>query len=33
MKVGGFYELQLPKPWTGESEHTLIKQALEQVEL
>jgi alkanesulfonate monooxygenase SsuD/methylene tetrahydromethanopterin reductase-like flavin-dependent oxidoreductase (luciferase family) len=33
MKFGGFYELQLPKPWTQESDHALIKQALEQVEL
>src|SRR5438477_11403328 len=33
MKFGGFYELQLPRPWTGESEHELIKNALEQVEL
>jgi alkanesulfonate monooxygenase SsuD/methylene tetrahydromethanopterin reductase-like flavin-dependent oxidoreductase (luciferase family) len=33
MKVGGFYELQLPRPWAEDSEHTLIKQALEQVEL
>jgi alkanesulfonate monooxygenase SsuD/methylene tetrahydromethanopterin reductase-like flavin-dependent oxidoreductase (luciferase family) len=33
MKFGGFYELQLPRPWTPESEHTLLKNALEQVEL
>jgi alkanesulfonate monooxygenase SsuD/methylene tetrahydromethanopterin reductase-like flavin-dependent oxidoreductase (luciferase family) len=33
MKFGGFYELQLPRPWTQESEHTLLKNALEQVEL
>jgi len=33
MKFGGFYELQLPRPWTTESDHVLIKQALEQVEL
>ena len=33
MKFGGFYELQSPRPWTAESDHTLIKQALEQVEL
>ncbi len=33
MKFGGFYEHQLPRPWTSESEHTLLKHALEQVEL
>lgn len=33
MKFGGFYELQLPRPWAKESEHTLLKQALTQVEL
>ena len=33
MKFGSFYELQLPRPWTSSSEHTLIKNALEQVEL
>lgn len=33
MKFGGFYELQLPRPWARESEHTLLKQALNQVEL
>jgi alkanesulfonate monooxygenase SsuD/methylene tetrahydromethanopterin reductase-like flavin-dependent oxidoreductase (luciferase family) len=33
MKIGGFYEHQLPRPWTRESEHTLLKNALEQVEL
>src|ERR1700731_4066991 len=33
MKFGGFYELQHPRPWTRESEHTLLKNALEQVEL
>jgi alkanesulfonate monooxygenase SsuD/methylene tetrahydromethanopterin reductase-like flavin-dependent oxidoreductase (luciferase family) len=33
MKFGCFYELQLPRPWTGESEHKLIKNALEQAEL
>jgi hypothetical protein len=25
MKVGGFYEHQLPRPWTSESEHKLFK--------
>jgi alkanesulfonate monooxygenase SsuD/methylene tetrahydromethanopterin reductase-like flavin-dependent oxidoreductase (luciferase family) len=33
MKFGGFYEHQLPRPWNSESEHTLLKNALEQVEL
>jgi alkanesulfonate monooxygenase SsuD/methylene tetrahydromethanopterin reductase-like flavin-dependent oxidoreductase (luciferase family) len=33
MKFGGFYEHQLPRPWTRESEHTLLQNALEQVEL
>lgn len=33
MKFGGFYELQLPRPWTRESEHALLKNSLEQVEL
>lgn len=33
MKIGGFYEHQLPRPWTRESEHELLKNALEQVEL
>ncbi|HKM99201.1 MAG TPA: LLM class flavin-dependent oxidoreductase [Candidatus Binataceae bacterium] len=33
MKIGGFYEHQLPRPWTRESEHRLLKNALEQVEL
>ena len=33
MKFGGFYELQLPRPWNSASEHNLIKNALEQVEL
>src|SRR5436190_3842809 len=33
MKFGGFYEHQLPRPWTQESEHTLLKNALDQVEL
>jgi len=33
MKFGGFYELQHPRPWTGGSEHTLLNNALEQVEL
>jgi hypothetical protein len=33
MKVGGFYEHQLPRPWTRDSEHRLFKDALDQVEL
>jgi len=33
MKFGVFYELQLPRPWTQESEHTLFKNALDQIEL
>ncbi|MGB6553429.1 MAG: LLM class flavin-dependent oxidoreductase, partial [Candidatus Binataceae bacterium] len=33
MKIGAFYELQLPRPWTPDSEHRLFKNALEQVEL
>jgi alkanesulfonate monooxygenase SsuD/methylene tetrahydromethanopterin reductase-like flavin-dependent oxidoreductase (luciferase family) len=33
MKFGGFYEHQLPRPWTRESEHMLLQNALEQVEL
>jgi alkanesulfonate monooxygenase SsuD/methylene tetrahydromethanopterin reductase-like flavin-dependent oxidoreductase (luciferase family) len=33
MKFGGFYELQLPRPWSEQSDYVLIKQALEQVEL
>ena len=33
MKFGGFYEHQSPRPWSEESDHTLLKNALEQVEL
>lgn len=33
MKFGGFYEHQLPRPWTRESEHKLFQNALDQVEL
>jgi alkanesulfonate monooxygenase SsuD/methylene tetrahydromethanopterin reductase-like flavin-dependent oxidoreductase (luciferase family) len=33
MKIGGFYEHQLPRPWTRDSEHRLFKDALDQVEL
>jgi alkanesulfonate monooxygenase SsuD/methylene tetrahydromethanopterin reductase-like flavin-dependent oxidoreductase (luciferase family) len=33
MKFGIFYEHQLPRPWRADSEHRLLKEALEQVEL
>ena len=33
MKFGIFYEHQLPRPWDPDSEHRVIKEALEQVEL
>jgi len=33
MKVGGFYEHQIPRPWDRESEHRLFKDALDQIEL
>ena len=33
MKFGIFYELQLPRPWTEDSEFELVQQALDQVEL
>ena len=33
MKFGLFYEHQLPRPWREDSEHRMLKQALEQVEL
>ncbi len=33
MKFGVFYELQLPKPWTEESEHRLFNDALDQLVL
>jgi alkanesulfonate monooxygenase SsuD/methylene tetrahydromethanopterin reductase-like flavin-dependent oxidoreductase (luciferase family) len=33
MKFGIFYEHQLPRPWEADSEHKLLKDALEQVEL
>ncbi len=33
MKFGIFYELQLPRPWTEESERTLLKNAVSQIEL
>jgi alkanesulfonate monooxygenase SsuD/methylene tetrahydromethanopterin reductase-like flavin-dependent oxidoreductase (luciferase family) len=33
MKFGIFYEHQLPRPWNDDSEHRLLKDALEQVEL
>ena len=33
MKFGIFYELQLPRPWQADSEHTLLKNALDEIEL
>ena len=33
MKFGIFYEHQLPRPWTEGSEHKLLQEALDQVEL
>ena len=33
MKFGLLYEHQLPRPWTEESDHRLLKEAIEQVEL
>ena len=33
MKFGIFYEHQLPRPWAPDSEHRLLHQALDQVEL
>jgi alkanesulfonate monooxygenase SsuD/methylene tetrahydromethanopterin reductase-like flavin-dependent oxidoreductase (luciferase family) len=33
VRFGLFYEHQLPRPWTGESEHELIGHALDQCEL
>lgn len=33
MKFGMFYEHQLPRPWAEDSEHRLLTDALEQVEL
>jgi alkanesulfonate monooxygenase SsuD/methylene tetrahydromethanopterin reductase-like flavin-dependent oxidoreductase (luciferase family) len=33
MKFGIFYEHQLPRPWEPDSEHRLLKEALEQIEL
>ncbi|MDA0338634.1 MAG: LLM class flavin-dependent oxidoreductase [Proteobacteria bacterium] len=33
MKFGIFYEHQLPRPWTQDSERNLIQEALDQVEL
>ncbi len=33
MKFGIFYEHQLPRPWNEDSEHRLLKQSLEQIEL
>jgi alkanesulfonate monooxygenase SsuD/methylene tetrahydromethanopterin reductase-like flavin-dependent oxidoreductase (luciferase family)/putative sterol carrier protein len=33
MRFGLFYEHQLPRPWTGDSEERLLQDALEQVEI
>ncbi len=33
MKFGVFYEHQLPRPWNEDSEHLLMKQSLQQIEL
>jgi alkanesulfonate monooxygenase SsuD/methylene tetrahydromethanopterin reductase-like flavin-dependent oxidoreductase (luciferase family) len=33
MRFGIFYEHQLPRPWGPQSEHTLLSNALEQIEL
>lgn len=33
MRFGVFYELQLPKPWSEESEYQLVQEAIEQVQL
>ena len=33
MRFGLLYEHQLPRPWTGDTEHRLFKDALAQVEL
>ena len=33
MKFGVFYEHQLPRPWTDNSEHLLMKQSLDQIAL
>jgi hypothetical protein len=33
VKFGIFYEHQLPRPWDDDSEHRLLKDALEQIEL
>ncbi|MGH9030440.1 MAG: LLM class flavin-dependent oxidoreductase, partial [Acidimicrobiales bacterium] len=33
MRFGIFYEHQLPRPWTSDDEHTLLRNALAQVEL
>ncbi|MEA2788633.1 MAG: hypothetical protein QOG73_1039, partial [Acetobacteraceae bacterium] len=33
MKFGVFYEHQLPRPWTANSEYELLQNSLSQVEL
>ena len=32
MRIGIFYEHQLPRPWDAGSEHRLLQEALEQIE-
>ena len=33
VRFGVFYELQMPRPWTNDSEERLLAEALEQVEI
>jgi hypothetical protein len=33
VRFGVFYEHQLPRPWTGESEYRLLQDSLDQIEL
>ena len=33
MRFGLIYELQLPRPWTADSEHRLVQEALTEVEV
>ena len=33
MKFGIFYEHQLPRPWTADSEYELFNNSLDQIEL
>mgnify|MGYP003339345725 FL=1 len=32
MRIGIFYEHQLPRPWDADAEHRLLQDALEQIE-